>query len=385
MARLENLELPATSSFPADQAQLLNDRFLLIAERLKSASSASGAVTIATHVERNAQFPAAQQTAGAQFWESDRTSVYVVRTIKKAQVWQFEAGMYADVFTNRPGDLGLYDAGFLFYATDRNVTWRWTGSGWSYLWGTYKRTQAQLAALAATLGTGDANLRVEVTDYNHILRWSGTAWTRAPEDSEHSDSFHFFGAAPTDTGWHACDGTAAVNFLKYDGSLGTRNMPNVTGGGPCYMKLASTYSESITAAAAPTFTGTAGNTSSDSAGTPAGTNSTPTFTGNSLPTHFHDAPIHADGGGTAFVLGFASENSYTASTKLTGAPDGTSGLSALETTAVSAGVPSGTITTPIFTGAALGGHSHTFTPAGTISLAGGDPIAHFQAIPYYRQ
>lgn len=429
MARLESLELPTTLGIPSLELEALNERFRLIAERLKSTAAAatSAGVLQATHTERLAQFAAEKQTVGAQFWETDRTAVYVIRQVKAAKVWQFETGLYVAAFALRPVDLSTYDAGFLFYASDKGVLWRWTGtawvwvlgtindthanratytasayrgafyfendtgvtylasgSSWVYVTGAYKLNQASLAAYAATLGVNDVGTRVWVTDYAHELQWTGAAWQRGPGDPEHSDTFQFFGAAPADTGWHACDGSAAVNFLKYDGSLGTRNLPNIVGGS-AYLKLASTYSETITAAAAPTFTGSAGTTGATSAGTPAGTISTPTFTGNALGNHHHESPIATDGSHNIYALNVnGTGGGATAIAVVAGTANATT-QAPLLTDDQSAGTPSGTISTPTFTGSAMGTHTHSFTPAGTISLAGGDPIAFFQAIPYYRQ
>lgn len=437
--RLDSLELPSsTPGLQPAAVDLLNERFLLIAQRLRGlALESSGGMLQASHTERIGLtiYQAEALTAGTQFWENDRNVVYLVRTVNKAKVWAFEAGLYVDGFANRPADLALYDAGFLFYSTDRTILERWTGSGWTWLdgtmrgahsgrptpsstetgmlyyetdrtvtyrwsgsaWvyqsGTMSSVQANIAGLG--LGANDAGFLYWVSDYDHMLEWNGGAWVRGPGDPEHSDTFHYFGAAPTDTGWHACDGSTNVPYLKVDGTLGTRNLPNVTGGGPCYMKLASTYSESITAAAAPTFTGTPGTTGATSAGTPAGTisainGSSFAFVGNAMSTHTHDAPV-AVNGTNGYILDTGSTGgSYNGKAQWTvatgGAPYGP--FSGQETGATSAGTPTGSISnsvTPTFTGAALGTHTHSFTPAGTISLAGGDPIAHFQAIPYYRQ
>jgi hypothetical protein len=120
---------------------------------------------------------------------------------------------------------------YLFYESDSTLTYLAIyGSGgwtWQYLAGIYTRTQAQLAALAATLGTSDTGLLVQVSTYNHILQWTGSAWQRGPGDPEHSDTFHMFASAPTDPGWLLCGGQAGINYLKYDGTLGTRTLPAV--------------------------------------------------------------------------------------------------------------------------------------------------------------
>lgn len=273
---------------------------------------------------------------------------------------------------------------WLYFETDTLVLYVSVAGFWQYAAGSYSRTQAQLAAYAATLGVPDAGTLAWVSDYAHMLKWTGAAWTRGPGDPEHSDTFWAFGAAPSDTGWHACDGTVGVHFLKYDGTLGTRTLPN-TAGGSAYMLLGAAYSATITAATVPIFAGALDTTSAVSAGTPAGTVSQPTFTGNTLANHHHDAPV-AVVGTTGYVLNiFGVGGNYSAQAKFTVAADSTGSLSGCQTSTESIGLtPAGTVSQPTFTGNALGTHSHTVTPTGTISLPA-DPIAWFAAILFYRQ
>jgi hypothetical protein len=386
--RLENFELPGNApGLMAETIALLNARFLRIAEKFKltGAATSTGAVLEATHIERigQARFSAESLTVGTQFWETDRGVVYIVKQVANALTWAFEAGLMIAARGSRPTDLTLYDQGFLFFATDDSTLYRWDGANWNYMLGTLKRTQSQLAGLAATLGTHDTGLLIWVTDYAHMLQWTGTAWQRGPGDPEHSDTFWAFGAAPADTGWHLCDGSS-VNFLKYDGTTASRTLPNANGTA-CYAKLGSSYSATITAAANATFTGTLDTTSAVSAGTPSGTVSQPTFTGSALPNHQHDAPIGFDVNSVIYTLQVnGSSGGFTSSTHVAGTADTGHTIAALETSANSAGTPSGTVSQPTFTGSALGTHTHTVTPTGTVAFAG-DPIAWFEAISYYRQ
>lgn len=218
---------------------------------------------------------------------------------------------------------------------DYGVFFRYDGSMflWVYQDGMLNRTQAQLAGLATLLSTVHTGLLVYVTDYAHILQWTGSAWQRGPGDMEHSDTFHDFGAAPADVGWHALDGTTQP-FLKYDGTLGSRVLPAST---VAYAKSGAAYSATVTAAVVPTL--------AMASYTPAGTVSAPTFSGN--------AETFTTDTFTQLALG---------TTALTGPASVT---------------PSGTISAPTFTG----------TPAtltGTISLPA-DPVAHFTVVRYYRQ
>jgi hypothetical protein len=220
-------------------------------------------------------------------------------------------------FEDRWSDLTASDAGAFYIETQRSgilsafpaPLYYWNGSQWLLESGLWVRTQATLAALLATLGrqkSVDAGALAWVSDYAHMLQasLSGStySWVRGRGDPEHSDTFQWYGAAPSDAGWHACDGSA-VNFLNYDGTLGTRTLPNT--GTPFYAKAGS-YAPTLTAKVSPTFAGDA--------------------------------------------QGFTSIN----------------------------------ITTVAGNNAVLTGPS-SITPAGNVSLAGGDPIPNVGLLLYYRQ
>jgi hypothetical protein len=113
--------------------------------------------------------------------------------------------------------LAAYHRYTIFEASDRNyVAWASDGASWLYSYGIQSRTQAQLAALAATLGTADAGYLVWVTDYEHVLRWSGTVWTFGPGDAGGGYVAYFL-AAPNGNGWVLVNGTATT-ILKADGT-----------------------------------------------------------------------------------------------------------------------------------------------------------------------
>ena len=147
-----------------------------------------------------------------------------------------------------------------------------TASSWSYIAGTVARTQANLAALAAMLGGADTGLLADVTDFAHILKWSGSAWAYAdPSDPAGRIEAFLVDPSPT-TGWHLCDGTANVPYLKTDGTTGTQTLPDLVSvaSNAAYMKLGSPASAAPNAAVAPTFTGTP-QTFTTQAATAAGT------------------------------------------------------------------------------------------------------------------
>ena len=145
--------------------------------------------------------------------------------------------------------------GSLYIETDHtNLIYLVQASAWQYFSGIFSLVQVNLAAFAATLGAPDTGLLVQITDYAHVLEWAGIHWQRGPGDTEHSDSFHYFGSPPLEPyGWHACDGTPGVPFLNYAGGLGTRDLPN-TNTNPAYTLAAGVYSPVIAAPTVPTLT-----------------------------------------------------------------------------------------------------------------------------------
>jgi hypothetical protein len=185
-------------------------------------------------------------------------------------------------FEDRWSDLTASDAGAYYIETQRSgilsafptPLYCWNGSQWLLESGLFVRTQAQLAALLATLGrqkSVDTGALAWVSDYAHMLQasLSGStySWVRGRGDPEHSDTFQYFGAAPADAGWHACDGST-VNFLNYDGTTGARTLPGATA---VYIKTGG-YAPALTAKVNPAFVGDAAGFTSTNILTAAGNN-----------------------------------------------------------------------------------------------------------------
>jgi hypothetical protein len=119
-----------------------------------------------THAERvsptDPKYDPANFRPGTWFWETDRTVLYQVRVVPvvpatvpptSAPQWVYVTGtMRGLAVTDKPTDLGAYDAGFLFYAADYAHTWRWTGSTWQYAPG--DRASGEIAWFTVDPGTG---------------------------------------------------------------------------------------------------------------------------------------------------------------------------------------------------------------------------------------
>jgi hypothetical protein len=358
------LELPQDTPLEKRALDEINVRLLWLGRQIKRAASSSSdsPFLIGTRAERLVQYPSTSYTAGQQFLETDTGLTYVNRQIGSGP-----------------------------------------GLAWYYLAGTvsvaYSSPLASHAAFVRGLTSQDAGLLVNVTDFAHVLQWTGTSWQRGPGDSEHSDTFHSFAAVPADAGWHECDG-ATVDYLKYDGTTGSRTLPD-SKGTASYAKFGAAYSETIAAATLPVLTMAsytpAGTNSAPAltmnSYTPSGTNSSPVFFGSPLATHTHDAPVAFDGTTGLYTLlipGFPG-NAYVSTSKATTAVDATIHTS-ITTSYDSAGTPSGAVSAPFFTGSAatltgtVAAPAFTGTPhvlTGTIALPG-DPVKNFALILMYR-
>ena len=353
-----------------------------------------------THANRLANWPSVQFSVNTQFYETDRTVTYSVQnasgtvTVAGGVNVSWTAGNHfintGSGFTAAqwPSGTPIVIAGITYSVSVVNSATSLTlasaatnGAGqaysvasgrWVYLSGQYS---AALASLPADLGEADSTLvSSNVTQgflfyenavYAHQLQWNVSAWQRGPDDKEHSDSFHEFGSAPTDLGWQICDGSAGVTFLKYDGTTGTRTVPDLSTA--AYAKSTkATYSASLSTPVVPTFAGTPA--------TPAGTVSTPTFTG---------TPLTPAGSVGSTFTGTPQTFTTTAATPVgvvnafTGPNPYTPAGSVSSTFTGTPGTPAGSISTPTFSGTPA-------TPAGTISLPG-DPVENLSFIKFYRR
>lgn len=141
---------------------------------------------------------------------------------------------------------------------------------WIFLSGIYQRTQAQLAALAATLGTDDTGFRAWVTTYHHTLYWTGSAWAFPVEDAG-GGFIQPFVVPPLSGGWILCDG-AATDYLKGDGTLANFTTPDLTSAAnkAAYLKLAGTVAGPNAATAPGATSSTIAQTLTAGTGTAAG-------------------------------------------------------------------------------------------------------------------
>ncbi len=324
--------LPADRAITTPSGGQLTDPWWLFFDSIVKWLRANGGTIYTTLAQRTVVTTRGYRSPGSVAdgtvdYETDSGTPYQMRSGSWVRVGQTTFyGLWADL----PAVTAAPD-GSVYVVTDRNnIEYQLQGGAWVYKSGTYQRTQSQLAALIATLGANDVGLRIAVTDYAHVL-WCTAATTTdwAPEDDHRAGEITFFDVAPTGNGWKLIDGNGD------DGSA-------IGAGHPIrILKKDGTTRSNTTAAAMNAGVYLRGANAYNGAVTPptVPTSSTPTFTGT----------------------------------------PGTTG-------AASAGIqPSG----PNSSTLTLASHTHSFTPAGTVSTPvislPGDPVAFSDALPYIRK
>ena len=364
----------------------------------RPAVSTSTPVMVDTHLVRITTYRSALPISGTTYYEFDRNAFYIVsKNLAGVTDWRLIVAVMEDVLASRPTDLGVADNGFIFldvpthkfyvwdspnwyelraeavfrqgtyatrpavaasdnglvyYATDQDVYYQVVAGAWKYMCGIMAGTLSP--DTKPTLVAGDANFLFYAADYDKIYQWTGAAWRIADGADKIGEIRFFDGSVAPGTGWQLCDGSTVTRSTPTGGTTPV-TVPNYTT--PAYVKAG------IVAAVGPTAA--SGTVSPVSAGTPAGTNSAPAFTGSALGAHAHSLPIFLDDGIPAIgvptkgLFGTEAPSTHTvyASVNTAALPPGI--LDSLEKSeSVSAGTPAGTVAAPIFTGSALAAHDH---------------------------
>lgn len=323
-----------------------------------------------THSSRLASTPSVSYAFGTAYYETDRTVRYWVQnaagtaTVTTGTTVTWTSG---DHFINTgtgftaaqwPAGTPIIISGVTCHVatvssstvlTLQAATTNGAGVGflvpsgrWVYLDGQYA---AALASIPTDLGENDSTLVAgkvaigflfyENALFAHQLQWNATLWQRGPNDEEHSDSFHEFGAVPTDLGWQACNGST-VSYLKYDGTTANRTVPSLNATA-AYAKGGGSYSNTLVAPVVPTISGVT----------------------NSQVTGITVSPALAATAGTG--------------------------------TADNAGVSSVAVLVPPFFGGGGGGgvtdggHAHAMSAANAPIALPGDPVENFSVVKMYRR
>lgn len=393
----------------------------------KPTVSTTTPVMVDTHLVRVTAYRSALPVSGTTYYEFDRNAFYIVsRNLAGVTDWRLIVAVMEDILANRPTDLGVADNGFIFldvpthkfyvwdspnwyelraeavfrqgtyatrpavaatdnglvyYATDQDVYYQVVAGAWKYMCGVMRGTLSP--DLKPALVAGDAGFLFYSTDFDHVFRWSGAAWALAPGEDRIGEIRFFDGVVAPGTGWQLCDGTV-TNRSTPTGGTAAVTVPNYTT--PAYVKAGiaavigpTAASGTVAAVSAgtpsgtvsqPTFTGNALGTHQHdaiSAGTPSGTVSQPTFTGNALGTHQHETPFAITASGFGWIVpppyGYGENQTDTQYALKTG--DESTSYAMPMTKAYSAGTPTGTVSQPTFTGSALATHQHAAVSAGT--------------------
>lgn len=147
------------------------------------AQQAIGANLIDTHANRLANFPASSYEPGTVFFETDRSVLYVVKSIASINTWIYVTGIMPTALAGLPNDLGTNDGGFLALISDY---------------------------------------------FQHWLLWNGITWQFGPGDPGSKYIVATPGIVPNGGMWGACDGSA-YTCLNGDGTTSSVTTPNLTG------------------------------------------------------------------------------------------------------------------------------------------------------------
>lgn len=150
------------------------------------------------------------------------------------------------------------------------------------------------------LTTDDEDALFFSTDFNRFYRWTGTAWIGIGDGFDYIAGFR---TAPTVAGWHLADGSTNVRRSNEDGTTSLITVPNALG--DTFLRFAAAYSgPNATAAVAPTLSGTSSSTGSHTHGVFASGNGTGTT----------DAGVAPHSHSISFSTGAGSPHSHTQGT-----------------------------------------------------------------------
>lgn len=160
-------------------------------------SGSSGGTDIeVTHAVRLSTYTPPTLSIGQGLFETDRTVRYIVYDSSGTLVWRYAGGTYPSAIANRPSDLGLNDAGFIFVdtTTDTETMWVWDGAEWLTVGG-YLQEISDAATNAITtlfvlrhLTSGAATTGFGAGQLWQLENASGTTVSAARESIEWSDA-----------------------------------------------------------------------------------------------------------------------------------------------------------------------------------------------------
>lgn len=179
--------------------------------------------------------------------------VFITQITGSSDLDQVLYGTHAD----RPSPPAVHGTA-LYYETDRTVIYILINGVWVYATGIMR---AALASLP-TLTTADTGFLFYSTDYQHTYLWSGAAWSYAPGD-EGSGRIEYFAVSPRGGVWQKLDGSTGITESLANGTTALVAFSGLAAGTvpdlittPSYLRGAAASTGTVNAATAPTFTGT---------------------------------------------------------------------------------------------------------------------------------
>lgn len=144
--------------------------------------------------------------------------------------WRWESGTYTAAWASLPNPATVSAAsGVYFSASDRGYQlWRYDRAGlkWDFVGGGTP-TSGVIANITAALTANDVGYLYYATDFDRVYVWTGAAYADAYGQPARED-IHFFTTAPPGNGWQLCDGTPNVTISTATGGTGLVTPPNMT-------------------------------------------------------------------------------------------------------------------------------------------------------------
>lgn len=311
------------------------DRFAFYQARLSSGVPAwvLNAGSLDPKGDNLASRPADLGANDASYWFFAKDQGYEQRWTGSS--WHYTRGLFIGTFANRP-TFGDADTNFLFSASDRGYqTWYAGTSAWVLLEGVGGPTRGVIGSITGSLTADDAGYLYYATDFDRVYRWTGSAYEDAPGEPRRGEITYWQDDLLPGTGYALCDGGSYTRSTSTGGTT-SWSTPNLTGSNRFIRSVsgttgggggnATTHTHAIdppnTTSAGPSTATTSGPSTNDTSG-PGTTTEVQSGTGVTVASavHIHTMGNHTHDRSETHDVNIASFTS--------GAPSGTGGDDAL--------------------------------------------------------
>ncbi len=140
--------------------------------------------------------------------------------------WIFHLGWYMDAEANRPV-VASCSVGFVFVSIDYNYqAWFVTFGAWQLWPGFGGPASGTLGAIPGALGLNDAGFVYYATDFDREYVWTGSGWVDG-DGQEARFQIVWFPQAPEVNGWQICDGSTVTRSTAGGGTT-SYTVPDMT-------------------------------------------------------------------------------------------------------------------------------------------------------------